>query len=312
MDKCIKTMGRFVRPVGYHRRNCMPRRAALATAAVLAAVLSIRPAAAPSRTDEIVARAGSYVSDFVRRFSSIVAEERFVQDARRLNSGARGRGSGSGQLLAPGVSVHRELVSDYLLVKPAGTTDWQLFRDVFEVDGRPVRARAERLEELFVQPSADALARALEIQREGARYNVGDPVRTLGNPLLTLGFLQPRYQPRFRFSLRDADPALGPDVWIVEFREQARPTLMRRTPDGDLPARGRFWIEFRTGRVLKTELAVSEEDEVTTTFRFDEQFQIALPVEMRESYWFGGTYVSGVAQYGRFRRFGVTVEERLK
>ena len=293
----------------------MLRRAVVAHAAVLAVVLSGHLSghltAAPSRTDEIVSRASLYVSDFVRRFSNIVAEERFVQDTRWLNT-PRGRRGASGQLVAPGGSVHRELISDYLLVQPTGSTEWQLFRDVFDVDGRPVRERSERLEQLLLEPAANALARALEIEREGARYNIGDPIRTLNNPLLSLGFLQPRYQARFKYSLRDADPTVGPDVWIVEYREQARPTLIRRSPDGDLPARGRFWIELTTGRVVKTELKVSEEDEVTTTFRFDERFQIALPVEMRESYWFGLTYVSGVAQYGRFRRFGVETHEQIK
>jgi hypothetical protein len=284
----------------------------LLSAAVLAFAPGSRLSAAPSPTEEIVARAGVYVIGFVQRFSNIVAEERFVQDARRVAvPGKRVKGGDPKELIAPGVTLHRELVSDYLLVKPPGATDWQTFRDVFEVDGRPVRERAERLTQLFLDASPDALSRALEIEREGARYNLGDPVRTLGNPLLSLGFLQPRYQPRFRFSLRDADPAVGPDVWIVEYREQARPTLMRRTPDGDLPARGRFWIERQTGRVMKTELTVSEEDEITTTYRFDERFQIALPAEMRESYWFGGAYLSAVAQYGRFRQFGVNVQERL-
>jgi len=33
---------------------------------------------------------------------------------------------------------------------------------------------------------------------------------------------------------------------------------------------------------------------------------------MRESYWYGGGYVVGVAQYGRFRQFGVKTEEKLE
>jgi hypothetical protein len=296
----------------YDRGNFMAERAVtLVAAAVLAAWPVSRPLAAPSRTDEIVGRAVQYVSDFVHRFSSIVAEEHFVQDARRV-SAARAKGANPKELAGSGETIHRELVSDYLLVKSPGAAEWQIFRDVFEVDGRPVRERTERLTQLFLEPAADTRSRASEIERDGARYNLGDPVRTLANPLLPLGFLQQRYQSRFKFSLRESDPSVGPDVWIVEYREQARPTIIRRVPDGDLPARGRFWIEFQTGRVLKTELSVSEIDDITTSYGFDERFQIALPTEMREAYWYGGAYVVGHATYGRFRQFGVKTEERLK
>ena len=38
-----------------------------------------------------------------------------------------------------GVRQHRELTSDLLLVKPAGADPWLQFRDVFEVDGKPIR-----------------------------------------------------------------------------------------------------------------------------------------------------------------------------
>jgi hypothetical protein len=275
----------------------------VALSGVLAAVCTARLSAAPSRTEEILARAAAYVGDFVQRFSSVVAEERFIQDARRVG-GQRGG--------APGVTLHRELVSDYLLVQPPGAAAWHPFRDVFQVDGRAVRDRGERLTNLFLQPSAADVQRAMEIDREGARYNLGDPVRTINNPLLALGFLQAYYQPRFKFSLRDLDPEAGPDVWIVEYKEQTHPTILRRTPDRDLTARGRLWIEARTGRVVKTELRVSDDDEITATFRFDERFQIAVPIEMREHYWNGNEFVEGVARYQGFRRFTVQTEEKIE
>ena len=292
--------------------RCRPAAFVLAAAAVW----TIRTSAAPSRTEEILARAGVYVAEFIQRFSSIVAEERFVQDGRRVGGPKgepRGKSKGSdGRTLgAEGVTLHRELASDYLLVQKPGKAEWRAFRDVFQVDGQLVRDRSERLTELFVQPSTEALARADEIEREGARYNLGDPERTLNNPLIALAFLQSRYQSRFRFALRDLDSDAGPGVWILEFREQTRPTLLRRLPDSDLPARGRLWIEDRTGRVVKTELAVSDDDEITSWFRFDERFQIALPVEMRESYWYGNQYVTGIARYSRFRQFGVETEQKI-
>ena len=97
-----------------------------ALAAAIAAVCVGQLSAAPSRGDEIVARAGAYVIDFVHRFSTIVAEERFVQDARRIGtspgvrSGKRPGNSRDRDLAAAGVTRHQELVSDFLLVKASG------------------------------------------------------------------------------------------------------------------------------------------------------------------------------------------------
>jgi hypothetical protein len=284
----------------------------------LAVVCLARLAAAPSKGDEILARAADYAAGFVRRFSTIVVEERFVQDARRIGVRPRtgtGRDAGNTrdrEVVAAGVTLHRELVSDYLLVKSPDLGAWHTFRDVLEVDGRAVRDRSERLTALFLEPAPAAVQRATEIDREGIRYNLGDPSRTINNPLLVLGFLQAAYRSRFKFSLRDPDPEVGPDVWIVEYREQARPTILRRAPDGDLTARGRLWIEARTGRVLRTELTVSDDDEITASFRFDERFQIAVPVEMREHYWNGNEYVEGIARYDHFREFAVRTEEKIQ
>ena len=284
----------------------------------LTAVCLGRLSAAPSKGDEIVARAADYVAGFVRRFSTIVVEERFVQDARRIGGTARtgaGRNAGSirdKEVVAAGVAVHRELVSDYLLVKSPDLGEWHTFRDVLEVDGRTVRDRTQRLTALFLESAPAAEQRAAEIDREGIRYNLGDPSRSINNPLLVLGFLQAPYRSRFKFSLRDPDPELGPDVWTLEYREQARPTILRRLPDGDLAARGRLWIEARTGRVLRTELTVSDDDEITVSFRFDDRFQIAVPIEMREHYWNGNEYVEGIARYDHFREFAVRTEEKIQ
>src|SRR6185295_13941168 len=75
----------------------------------------------------------------------------------------------------------RELKSDFLLVQPTPTGEWIPFRDVFEVDGAPVRDRQQRLAALFLKPSTDALERANAIADESARYNLGfrDMKRTI-------------------------------------------------------------------------------------------------------------------------------------
>jgi hypothetical protein len=204
------------------------------------------------------------------------------------------------------------LKSDFLLVQTPGGSSWRSFRDIFAVDGQPVRDRQERLTKLFLEGSSGGIDLARAVAEEGARYNIGDPDRSINNPLLALGYLQTIYQPRFRFSLGQPDPTLGPDVWIVEYKERTRPTMLRLKPDADLVSSGRMWIEAKTGRVRRTELTVLDSDEITTSFRFDDGLQMDVPYEMRESYWFGGYLVTGTATYGSFRRFQVSTEEKIR
>ena len=85
---------------------------------------------------------------------------------------------------------------------------WRVFRDVFEVDGNPVRDRDERLTRLFLGPIESAVPQAERTADEGARYNItlNTPGRLLLNePGLPLTFLQSAMRPRFIFSIDKPD-----------------------------------------------------------------------------------------------------------
>ncbi|MEO8260247.1 MAG: hypothetical protein ABI868_23070 [Acidobacteriota bacterium] len=279
----------------------------LAAVAAVLALGTISLSAQRNRTDDFLARQAAYLREFVQRFSGVVAEERYVQDSKTVPR-ARTRGVVRSQLF----TRHVELLSDFLLVRLKEAGEWHVFRDVFAVNGEPIRDRGERLTQLFLNPDRSALDAANAIALEGARYNLGGAERTINNPLLVLAFLQASYQARFRFSLNTSDKDAGPGVWVLEYKEQARPTLIRERSNGDLVAKGRIWIESDSGRVIKTELAVDELDTIVTSFRFDERFQIAIPYEMREEYWTDTESIVGVASYSRFRRFDVTTAEEFQ
>lgn len=258
------------------------------------------PAAAQTPTAaELVGRAGRYVSTFVATFSNVVAEETYEQES----SGTRG-------------SQRRELKADFLLVLPPDSTVWMPFRDVFEVDGRPVRDRQERLTKTLLQPTKSALDRANQIAQESARYNVDASMkRTINNPLLALAFVQTDYQPRFRYSVDRRDPAEGASVWIVDYREEGRPSFIKGAFDKDMPVRGRYWINEPDGRIIRSEVHVEDPSvgaTLTTDFQWDERFKIDVPVRMSEIYrLINGRVVTGLATYGRFRRFGVSTDEKI-
>ncbi len=258
--------------------------------------------------DPLLDRATAYVQDFVAKFSRVVAQEQYVQEYLRKSVAATG-----GSLE---VTERRKLTSDLLLVKLPESEGWQFFRDVFEVDGDPVRNRDERLSKLFLAPgdTSTALERANQISAASAQFNVR-PMGTVDNPLLALGFLQQPPRERFRFTDRGLDASSGVNARIVEFRETGRPTILRREGNRDIPANGRYWIEPSSGQVVRTEVvfsALGTETSVTTTFTRDDRIGTRVPAEMRFRRTGSVNEVRGLATYGSFRQFEVRIEEAIQ
>jgi formylglycine-generating enzyme required for sulfatase activity len=286
-----------------------------------ALVLAAPQPAGRADLDAVLDRAGWYLDYFVDEFENVVAEETYTQDSSQLLASFSPVSGGRGGPVQPPQpsdmlrARHRDLRSDFLLVKSPDTAALVPFRDVLQVDGVVVRDREARLARLFLTSSPDAMVQAEHIREEGARYNLGNMRSTLGNPVLALGVLQQTYQPRFRFSLGKDDKIFGPGVAVVEYKEVASPAMIRGEAGRDLPAHGHLWIDIPTGRVLKTELQVEQpavRATITTTFQAEEKSGIAVPLEMREQYTFpNGNRVTTVANYGRFRRFDVNASEDL-
>src|SRR5262249_20093594 len=184
----------------------MNRGLVLATVALSLAGIGLN-AKEPS-LKSVLARAGSYVTRFEHDLATIAAEERYTQDVEPLNA-----------LTSPPPSsetnvTHRELRSDLLLVRAAGSGEYVQFRDVFEVDGQPVRDRNDRLLLLFTRPTDAAINQTRRIADESARYNIGQMLRNINVPVLPLRFLDPSNTWRFKFTLksRGADPAVTADL----------------------------------------------------------------------------------------------------
>jgi hypothetical protein len=255
-------------------------------------------AAPQSRAEsDILDRTANYVKAFVRGFSNVVAEERYVQTANPNNPGPGPR--------------QRVLLSDFLLVKGQAANDWYQFRDVRWVDGKPVLDRARRLTELFLEPWDTAIKQASRIASEGARHNLFN-VGTINFPLLGLALLQPHYRDRLEFSIGRVERDGGRELRVIIFRESNVPN----TVIGGMRSSGRAWVDEATGRVMKTELELRNAVQkfaytITTTFVFDERLQLAVPAEMRDSYP-GFLDMTGVATYGKFRTFQVRTTEQVR
>jgi hypothetical protein len=290
-------------------------------AALLPALLLVTPPAgrgadAPSLVD-LLASAGSYVERYEESFRVVVAEEVYVQRLRASPGGV--------------VQQQRQLHSDVVFVRARGAAlPWWLLRDVFEVDGRAVRDREQRLEKLLVGGPADGLDRARAIADEGARFNLGHSVRNYNVPVLVLAFLHPSLQPRFSFRMKGRDTIEGRRFAEIEFRELGAPTVVRGPASHpDLPVSGRVWIhEGLDGTVGRTELVLEVPQEgvatrgtLTTEYRPYEPLSLWVPTEMADrlqteqvgrSGLASVELVEGLAAYSGFRQAGVSTREEIR
>ena len=266
--------------------------------------------AQPQSLDDVLELSAGYVAEFRKQLSGIVAEETYRQEI--TNTARIGGGAGRARLLK----------SDLLLVKPVDSERYVELRDVFEVDGQPVRDRESRVETLLRNQAQGTDARLGAIIAESARYNIGSITRNVNTPLMALQFLDASQQRRFRFRhVPNARPVFGAphdqaandapvfrvttEMWTVEYEERQKPTIVR-SPDGDSrPAHGRFWINPANGSILISEMIVDGGGviaTVTVSYQSEPLVGFLVPVEMRETYIRAGERISGRAEYGKFRQ----------
>ena len=290
----------------------MPARWAIALAGVVIAFgAGAGPSAQAPEFKDVLKRTAAYVERFQQQLSQIVAEETYAQtvvNTSRLTDTL---------LLQPS----RTLRSDLILVRSAEVDRFVELRDVFEVDGQPVRDRQARLERLLGANSTAAGSQIAAIIQESARYNVGTIRRNVNTPLLALMFLQDNYQDRFTFKhLTKETPVfkesrdreyneaavfrVSTEMWTLEYQERKTATVIRTPTGGNLPARGRFWIDPSTGAVLISEMIVDGAGliaTVTVSYQSEPLMGFLVPIEMRESYLRYGERITGHAVYGKFR-----------
>jgi hypothetical protein len=261
--------------------------------------------------DQVLQLAGAYVQQYEQVITAVVAQENYRQVL--LPSGESRAGTETRRTRA------------YLLVLDVGRPGWVAFRDVFEVDGRPVRERDERLSRLLTQITPDALGQARLIAAESARFNLNPRGvkldRTINTPMTALLFLRTASQSRSTFRLGRTERIGGLTCVALNFQEVAAPRLIRLSDGG--AARGTFWIDVATGRVLRSDLRLDASggrrgpevhSQITVKYAHVAKLDLWLPESMDESYDLlpSRQFVSGHAEYSDFRQFNVTTAEGVK
>ena len=273
--------------------------------------------------EDAVRRAGTYAAAYETALSGLVAEEKYVQRSLKYQKlmvthtvTTFGKTTSSTEEEGEWVpDAERKLRSDFLLVKAHGGDRWMPFRDVFEVDGKAVREREQRLQQLFLEAPATAGERAAQINAESARFNIGFVERNVNLPTLALRYLDPAQRPRLVFRRQGQATVAGVKTWELAFAERGSPTVVR-DGDKDILATGSFWLDPATGRVVRTTMRLKIDAvsiEVTVTYRSDAKAgDTWVPAEMREVYLSATRRLECVATYSNIRRFQVITGESQK
>jgi hypothetical protein len=289
------------------RRSTLPAAALLLVTCGLPASPAIATPQGPPPAGDVIAvlmKASGYLAGYVKALSSVVSEERYDQVLVR-----------KGDRNTAGMSLHRTLLSDYLLVAVSGSSEWMAFRDVYSVDGTTIRDRGDRLLKLFVEAPPDAYTQAVRIRKESSRYNIGSGTRDTNVPTFALQILTGEWRGGFTFKLKGHERVGETDAVVVEYLEIASPTLVVGQRDEDVPSRGRFWIDPVDGRILRTLFETRPLGGVNTIevrFRYEPRLDILVPGEMIERRYAGAEMVEGKATYSNFRRFRVDTTIDIK
>jgi hypothetical protein len=293
---------------GLRLQSDVTKTAWFSTFALVIAFLGQPGAQVGPTLDDVLARLADYLTNYSASYSSTIATERY----RQTYASGRTRGE-------------RALEAEFGIVRLPGTAGWVGFRDVTRVDGRQIEDREGRLARLFLAPSSASLKQADAITEESTRFNVGPIQRTVNNPTCVLVALDPRNQPRFKFSKGGEQTLNGARVWILRFTEVVRPTIIQTLSGENEPIQGRAWVDPSSGRLLRAELGlatvsmhpgVSGVDRFSATidvsFKEDQRLQLWVPATMTERYNDNGSEIAaGDATYTNYRQFGVDTADEL-
>lgn len=238
----------------------------------------------------VLSSAMRYTMNYEQRFAVLAADEHYVQELMRPpnpgdNLTQRNPGGG---MRAGGQMNLQTIKSDYVLVQLGGDGEgFMPFRDAYEVKGRKLRERNDRLLKLFTSNDKSRFEKAAELSSDSAKYNVGNVARTINIPLLAMMFLHPRVNERFEFTDGGEENVNGRILRKAIYKEVARPTLIKTTRGRDLAMTGVIWIDPFNGTVIKTELNAADpvvRSQVIVTFRREEALDLFVPDKMTEYY----------------------------
>jgi len=257
-------------------------RAIVATALALSTTVFAH-AQPPLRLEDVRRSLSAYLDSYGQRLAAVVAEEQYRQVIGQRE---------------------RNLRSDYALTRAADKEAWVGYRDTFEVDGKPIRDREDRLIQLL---AGGTTAGAARIADESSRFNLASTIitRNINVPTLVLEMLHPRNQWRFKISKSGEDVINTTRTWRLDYAERERPTFIRNSNGRDRPTHGSMWVNPATGEVWQTLLTWDSDPRGTiiVTYGHAANIDALVPLTMTERYDVKNSTLTGDASYSNYRQF---------
>ncbi len=248
------------------------------------------------KLNDLLKQAAAYVRRFENDFSAIVTDETYEQEDWRGSAGLQK------------LQQRRHIRSEMLFMRlPGEGLTWVSARNVLEVDGHPIEDSHDRLERVITGDAQGLARRLLSVAEEGARFNIGRVQRNFNDPILPLLFLDPTYQPRFKFRLEKDETIDGVRAIKMSFKETERPTVIREVGGNNIPTSGAVWIRADDAVVVRTEVAADERGisfQIRVDYRHDNKLDTWIPARMEEHYGYSTSErIDCVAEYSNARRF---------
>jgi len=288
-------------PVHRTVMSTLRRLSVVIVATVGVGVLNVVSVAQSLTLEKVLAQLGDYLVTYEDTLSAVVAQEEYEQEYR-YSAGTQT------------VTRKRLLRSDFLFLRLPEEVLWFGVRDAILVDGKPVRDRAPRLDNVLTAGGGNPLPELTRIAAENARYNLGDVVRTINAPTQVLALLHPRHRARFTFRKVGEETIERQRLWRVGFREIIKPSLIKTVEGADQLATGTVWVHPNEGSVVRTVLELGGDlavdylrTRITVEFAQDTRLRFRVPVSMVEVYSRPGVRIVASASYTNFRQFQTIV-----
>jgi VWFA-related protein len=246
---------------------------------------------APRSVGTLLQKAGDYVVRYEEAFRNVMAVEDSEQVFDIIGTESRFARKQDGHVTANQqrkvTRTGRRLRSEIAFAMLQGPIPWTAFRDVIEVDRRPV-GQPGRLEQAFRESPSSAFERASVISRDSRSYSLGPESRNPMMPMVALAYLHPDNRDRFAFERKGRGRSGEVEV---AFTEVGRPAFVQDPSGADMPARGRLLVREEDGVVLRTEVEFRSAGaqggrslRVTTSYEPDPVLTLLVPVRMTVVY----------------------------
>lgn len=275
---------------------------------VLSAAAANQPRGPDTSTRAVVEAAASYVAEYQRQLTSILADETYTQEV--VEQIPR----------QPNAPASRSLRSEVFFMFAPASHVWMAIRDVVAVDGQPVADRKDVKEALRTLPAREVAAAFKEYN---SRFNIGRTFRNFNEPTLSLLVLDRMHRERFSFDRKTVTKSGDATLVTLAFTEKESPTLIYDLRRGRVFSRGELVVEAGSGRVHRAVLRGRIQEvqvELTTTYEPEPRVNMWVPTVFREHYQFGVAPTSRSvdarheyenvlceARYSNYRRFETSV-----